>query len=183
MAPAHFRLVRFAILTGLRREVQFSLSWSNVDHRNKVLTFPRSKHEDTRHVPLSNKAMEILKAIRSEMRGMTFWFFPSLNPLTYLDTQKFYKRVYLPALEKSGIREGVWHTLCKPSRHGRSRHQDGAEDHGPQNAYHDHAIFPSVQWSSFQGDQSDFKRGDLGRNGHQNGKARKCRFEGCALSA
>jgi integrase len=53
MLPAHYRLVRFAILTGLRREEQFSLRWEHIDLRNKVLTIPRSKHGDTRHVPLS----------------------------------------------------------------------------------------------------------------------------------
>ena len=111
MLPAHFRLVRFAILTGLRREEQFSLEWSNIDLKNKILTIPRSKHGDTRHVPLSDEAIEILKAIRTETRVMCPWCFPSLNPLTHIDAQNFYKRVYLPALENAGIKGIVWHTL------------------------------------------------------------------------
>lgn len=111
MLPAHFRLVRFAILTGLRREEQFSLRWENIDTRNRVLTIPRSKHGDTRHVPLSDEAMEILKAIRAETRMMSPWCFPSLNPLTHTDAQNFYRRIYLPALKKAGIEGMVWHTL------------------------------------------------------------------------
>ena len=111
MAPEHFRLVRFAILTGLRREKQFSLTWPNIDLSNRVLTIPRSKHGDTRHVPLSDEAIEILKAIRTETRVMTAWCFPSQNPTTHIDPQNFYRRVYLPALEKAGIKEVTWHTL------------------------------------------------------------------------
>ena len=111
MLPAHFRLVRFAILTGLRREEQFSLRWEHIDLRNKVLTIPRSKHGDTRHVPLSDEAVEILKTIRTETRVTSPWCFPSLNPMTCIDPQNFYKRIYLPALEKAGIEGVVWHTL------------------------------------------------------------------------
>ncbi|MDA8112333.1 MAG: tyrosine-type recombinase/integrase [Nitrospiraceae bacterium] len=111
MLPAHYRLVRFAILTGLRREEQFSLRWEHIDLRNKVLTIPRSKHGDTRHVPLSDEAIEILKTIQSETRVTSPWCFPSLNPMTAIDPQNFYKRVYLTALEKAGIKDIVWHTL------------------------------------------------------------------------
>lgn len=111
MAPSDFRLVRFAILTGLRREEQFSLTWSDIDLVNHVLTIPRSKHGGTRHVPLSDEAIEILKAIRTETRVMSAWCFPSQNPTTHIDPQNFYRRVYLPALEKAGIKDVVWHTL------------------------------------------------------------------------
>lgn len=111
MLSSHFRLVRFAILTGLRREEQFSLEWANIDLKNKVLTIPRSKHGDTRHVPLSDEAIETLKAIRMETQVMSPWCFPSQNPTTHIDAQNFYKRIYLPALEKAGIKGIVWHTL------------------------------------------------------------------------
>ena len=111
MSPEHFRLVRFAILTGLRREEQFSLTWSNIDLSNRVLTIPRSKNGGTRHVPLSDEAIEILKTIRTETRVMSAWCFPSQNPMTHIDPQNFYRRVYLPALEKSGIKDATWHML------------------------------------------------------------------------
>ena len=111
MAPSDFRLVRFAILTGLRREEQFSLTWSNIDFTNHVLTIVRSKHGGTRHVPLSDEAVEILKTIRAETRVMSAWCFPSQNPTRHIDAQNFYRRVYLPALEKIGIKDVVWHTL------------------------------------------------------------------------
>lgn len=111
MAPSEFRLVRFAILTGLRREEQFSLTWSDIDLQNRVLTIPRSKHGGTRHVPLSDEAIEILRALRTETRVMSAWCFPSQNPATHIDPQNFYRRVYLPALERAGIKGVTWHTL------------------------------------------------------------------------
>ncbi len=111
MLPAHFRLVRFAILTGLRREEQFRLRWEHIDLRNKVLTIPRSKHGDARHVPLSDEAVEILKTIRTETRVTSPWCFPSLNPMTPIDPANLYRRVYLPALAKAGVKDVVWHTL------------------------------------------------------------------------
>ena len=111
MTPKHFRLVRFAILTGLRREEQFSLTWSDIDLPNHVLTIPRSKHGGTRHAPLSDEAIEILKAIRAETRVMSAWCFPSQNPTTNLDPQNFYRRVYLPALETVVIKDLTWHGL------------------------------------------------------------------------
>ena len=111
MLPANFRLVRFAILSGLRREEQFTLAWKHVDFRNGILTIPRSKNGDSRHVQLSDEAMEILKAIRSETRVISEWCFPSENPLTPLDPQNFYNRVYVPALKKAGLEDVVWHTL------------------------------------------------------------------------
>ncbi len=111
MTPADFRLVRFAILTGLRREEQFSLTWSDIDLQNRVLTIPRSKHGGTRHVPLSDEAVEILKAIRTETRVVSAWCFPSQNPATHIDPQNFYRRVYLPAVGKAGIKDMTWHTL------------------------------------------------------------------------
>lgn len=111
MLPANFCLLRFAILTGLRREEQFALVWSNLDFKNRVLTIPVSKHGDTRHVPLSGEAVEILQEIRTKTRVMSSWCFPSLNPMTHIDAQNFYKRIYLPALKKAGIEGVVWHTL------------------------------------------------------------------------
>ena len=111
MTPSDFRLVRFSILTGLRREEQFSLTWSDIDLQNRVLTIPRSKHGGTRHVPLSDEAVEILKAIRTETRVVSAWCFPSQNPATHIDPQNFYRRVYLPAVGKAGIKDMTWHTL------------------------------------------------------------------------
>ena len=89
MAPSDFRLVRFAILTGLRREEQFGLTWSDIDIPNRVLTVPRSKHGGTRLVPLSDEVVDILKAIRIETRVMSAWCFPSQNPTTQIDPQSF----------------------------------------------------------------------------------------------
>jgi len=67
-----------------------------------VLTIPRSKHGDTRQVPLSEEAIGILKAIRVETQVVSPWCFSSQNPLTHVDPQNFYKRAYIPVLKKAG---------------------------------------------------------------------------------
>ena len=52
-----------------------------------------------------------LKAIRSDARVSSPWCFPSQNPMTHVDAQNFYRRAFLPALAKAGIKDIVWHTL------------------------------------------------------------------------
>jgi site-specific recombinase XerD len=109
MAPEDWALVAFAIHTGLRRSEQFGLKWQYVDIENRILTIPRSKSGETRHVPLNDQAVAILKALTSWMTSP--WVFPSSNPSRPLDAQNFYNRVFLPALEKAEIQDVVWHTL------------------------------------------------------------------------
>ena len=64
----------FAINTGLRRGEQFSLRWENVNLASRVLTILRSKHGGSRHVPLNDPAMAILRALPSRFQGR--WVFP-----------------------------------------------------------------------------------------------------------
>lgn len=87
------------------------LRWENVDIRNRLLTVPRSQHGGSRHVHLSDEAMDILTTIRNQTRVMSAWCFPSSNPVTPMDAQNFYNRVYLPALKMAVISGLPWHDL------------------------------------------------------------------------
>ncbi len=110
MSPDHWQLVVFAIETGLRREEQFLLKWNQVDLENGVLTLPLPKGGRTRHIPLSEGAKTILRALPSILESG--WVFPS--PTTQglpLDSRNFMRRVYEPALRKAGIKGVCWHTL------------------------------------------------------------------------
>src|ERR1017187_611788 len=62
MDPADFELVEIALHTGMRRSEQFTLRWENVDFRARTLTIPRSKNGLTRHIPLNDRALDILMA-------------------------------------------------------------------------------------------------------------------------
>ena len=109
MTPEDFAMAEFALNTGLRRSEQFTLKWSHIDQENRVLTIPRSKSGETRHVPLNDKALEILKGLNSWLTSP--WVFPSQNPSTPIDDHNFYRRIFVPALEDAKIEGVVWHTL------------------------------------------------------------------------
>src|SRR5262245_23140912 len=50
-----------AIHTGLRQAEQFKLRWEHVDFATGLLTVPRSKHGETRRVPMNDTVRDILR--------------------------------------------------------------------------------------------------------------------------
>jgi len=110
MPVPDWKLVAFAIETGLRREEQFRLRWDQVDLESGIVTIPLPKGGKTRHVPLSHGAQAILRSLDSFMRSP--WVFPSpKNPLYSSNPQSFVNHVFSPALAKAGIQGACWHTL------------------------------------------------------------------------
>jgi integrase len=110
MPVQYWKLVAFAIETGLRREEQFRLRWDQVDLESGIVTIPLPKGGKTRHVPLSDGAQAILRSLDSFMRSP--WVFPSpKNPLHSWDPQSFVNHVFSPALANAGIQGACWHTL------------------------------------------------------------------------
>ncbi|MCL4486328.1 MAG: site-specific integrase [Nitrospirae bacterium] len=110
--PDSWPFVEFAIYTGLRQSEQFNLRWENVDFGSKVLTVPRSKSGETRHVQLNGKALSILKELKNRQVILSPWVFPSpVDHTKPRDGNAFYKRVFIPAVEKAGLSGVVWHTL------------------------------------------------------------------------
>jgi integrase len=65
-------LVLLALNTGLRRGELLGLSWGDVDLRHKRLTVrgEGTKTGQSRHVPLNDTAVEVLKAHRGEVRPL-----------------------------------------------------------------------------------------------------------------
>ncbi len=110
MGPNDWKLVAFAVETGLRREEQFRLRWDHVDMETGILTIPLPKGGKTRHIPLSEGAMALLRSLDSFLRSP--WVFPSpKNPLHAWNPQSFINHVYTPSLQKAGIVGACWHTL------------------------------------------------------------------------
>ncbi|MHB1927661.1 MAG: tyrosine-type recombinase/integrase [Leptospirillum sp.] len=110
--PEYWPFAEFAIHTGLRQSEQFNLRWENIDLGSRVLTIPLSKSGETRHVQLNQKAVSILKELKNRQVILTPWVFPSpVNPTKPRDGNSFYKRVFIPAVEKAGLSGVVWHTL------------------------------------------------------------------------
>ena len=109
MAPQDWKLVLFAIETGLRREEQFRLRWDQVDLENGVITIPLPKGDRTRHVHLSDTAQSVLRSLDSFVRSP--WVFPSKDPMKPQNPQSFVNNVYAVNLRQAGITGVNWHSL------------------------------------------------------------------------
>ena len=111
-----WKLVAFAIETGLRQGEQFPLRWEWVDLENSVLTIPMPKGKRTRHVPLSEGAKTILRSLDSFLTSP--FVFAGLRTRKAhngvprpMDPRAFERRAYEPALHRAGIQGACWHTL------------------------------------------------------------------------
>ena len=117
---------------------------------------------------------------------MSPWGFPSLNPLTHVDPQNFYKRIDQPALDKSGIDEVIWHTL----RHTCASRlvMVGVDIRTVQEIMDHKTLTMAMRYFHLSGDHlnrgvNKISRGHSGTNGQQNGQAGKCPSGRSHLSA
>ena len=75
LAAAHTDLkpvILFALETAMRREEIASLTWTEIDLKKRTAHLPRTKNGEARTVPLSTKAIEILKGIPRRLDGPVF---------------------------------------------------------------------------------------------------------------
>jgi site-specific recombinase XerD len=105
----HWSKVEVALNTGMRRGEQFNLEWSHVNFQSRVLTIPRSKHGQARHIPINDRVVEILRTLPSRMKGS--YVFPSETGESPLNANNFINRVWTPALKKKGLINLHWHDL------------------------------------------------------------------------
>ena len=68
--------VRVLLQTGLRKSEFLGLRWKDVDLKAGVLTIPRSKHGETRHVPLTSEVRAIISR-RPRSLDATALIFPN----------------------------------------------------------------------------------------------------------
>ncbi|MFX0198639.1 MAG: tyrosine-type recombinase/integrase [Candidatus Hodarchaeota archaeon] len=105
----YWHLVEFAIHTGMRKSEMFNLRWTDINFQTRVITIPRSKSGEMRHIPMNDRIVEILRGLPSRMKGE--WVFPSLTGTTPMGGDNFTKRVFDPTLKKAGIEDFRWHDL------------------------------------------------------------------------
>ena len=105
-----WKIVAFALEEGLRKEEQFQLRWDRISFESKTLTIPLPKGGRTRHVPLTEEAISILRSLDSFLRS-PFVFAGLKNPLKPMDGRAFIRRAFEPALKRAGIQLASWHTL------------------------------------------------------------------------
>ena len=109
LGETEWPMVAVAMHTGLRRSEQFNLRWEHVDFTTGILTVPRSKHGETRHVPMNDTVREILRARPSRLKSE--YVFPSATGETPIDAQNYVNRVFLPALKAAKVEAFTWHSL------------------------------------------------------------------------
>jgi len=74
-----WKIVAFALETGLRKEEQFQLRWDHISFESRTLTIPLPKGGRTHHVPLTEEAISILRSLNSFLRS-PFVFAGLKNP-------------------------------------------------------------------------------------------------------
>jgi integrase len=67
--PDMQKIICLALETAMRREELSSLCWSNIDLERRTATLYKTKNGDTRTIPLSPRALEILRAIKEQQNG------------------------------------------------------------------------------------------------------------------
>lgn len=72
ISPWYKPLVKFALETGMRRGELMSLLWVNINFEKSVAFLPLTKNGDSRYVPLSMKAIRILKLLPRDIEGRVF---------------------------------------------------------------------------------------------------------------
>ncbi len=109
IGEAEWPMVAVAIHTGLRQAEQFGLKWENIDFTTGVITVPRSKHGETRHVRMNKTVRDILRALPSRLKSE--YVFPSVTGETPCDARNYQNRIFNPALQKARIEGFTWHCL------------------------------------------------------------------------
>lgn len=72
ISPWYKPLVEFAIETAMRRGELMSLLWTNIIFEKSVAFLPLTKNGDSRYVPLSTKAIKLLKTLPRDIEGRVF---------------------------------------------------------------------------------------------------------------
>jgi integrase len=123
--PALLTLVLLAISTGARRGELINLQWDDVDFRvREACVDPKTgekrsalghaivretKNGETRVLPLVGKALEALRALKSQGSAKSPWVFP--QPSGFPGPYQNFDGVWYTALEAAGIQDFRFHDL------------------------------------------------------------------------
>jgi len=70
--PQLRQVILFALETAMRREEVSSIKWDNIDFHRKTAYLENTKNGESRSVPLSPKALEILNSMSRHISGLVF---------------------------------------------------------------------------------------------------------------
>jgi len=92
--------------TGMRRGEQYRLRWQDVDFKRGILTIPRSKHGELRHIQINSVARAALLKLRQHGDGVGY-VCPGLEGPRNRDWRRWFEEV----LKKARIHNFRWHDL------------------------------------------------------------------------
>lgn len=104
--PSHMPEFDIALHTGMRPSEQFELTWDRVDLVRKLVTIPKSKNGNTRHIPLNSVAVAAFQELfeRSKGEGRVF-----IN--SHGEPLRGYKHWFDTAVRTACIRHFTWYCL------------------------------------------------------------------------
>jgi integrase len=105
--PQHLGELDIALNTGLRRNEQYGLQWKDVNFERKMLTIPRAKNGETRHVPLNAPALAAFKKLLPGMGKNNYVFLSERREKALQNSRHWFE----DAVEKAGVRDFTWHCL------------------------------------------------------------------------
>jgi len=104
--PEHIPELEIALNTGLRLSEMYGLTWENVNLSRRVLTVPRAKNGEMRHVPINTAALSALLELRKRGDG-TDRVIRSLKGFVLSDPSRWFEN----AVRIAKIRDFSWHCL------------------------------------------------------------------------
>ena len=106
LSPHHLPDFEIALNTGMRLSEQYGLRWQDVNFDQKVLTIPRSKHGEVRHVRMNSFVVAALRTLNQ-----------AGNEQPYVFLNRFGRKASGPrewfgaAVSKAGLKGFTWHML------------------------------------------------------------------------
>jgi site-specific recombinase XerD len=96
-----------ALHTGMRRGEQYGCEWSTVDLDRAIVTIPRAKHGDTRHVFLNETAIAAFRTVRQFASDSAFVFGHAYRRKDTKGAREWFAKCVADA----GIKKLRWHDL------------------------------------------------------------------------
>lgn len=95
-------LVQLAVETAMRRGELLSMQWQHVDLKRRVVHLPETKNGDARDVPLTSRAVDILKGLPRSIAGQVFPVTPMAVKLGFSRAVKRAQAKYQRDCEATG---------------------------------------------------------------------------------
>jgi integrase len=104
--PRHEAEFDLALHTGMRRGEQYGLRWQDVDLKRGIITIPRSKHGEVRHIQINSTARAALETLRQLGSGLGF-VCPRFQGPESREAREWFNQV----LGQAEIQNFRWHDL------------------------------------------------------------------------